>query len=274
MTSPPASRVVLTTGASSGLGLVTAIEIARHGFRSVGTARSEAKAAMVAEAAADAGVEVETVLLDVTDAERCREVIEELRPWGLVNNAGILDLQAVEDVDDAAARHYLETLVVGPMRLARLAVPHMRERGEGRIVQVSSLAGRVTMPFLGWYQGAKRALEGVSDALRMEVASAGVAVVIVEPGQFKTAMLEELSTPASLESTYAEGYRLAARRWREMSWLWGKPQEAASVIVHALTTRYPRARYQAGLDARVGSLTDQFVPTLLKDRLKRTLYGL
>ena len=100
----------------------------------------------------------------------------------LVNNAGHLIYAPVELTDDDEAHKLFETLVFAPMRLARLALPHMRERQWGRIVNISSLVGRVPMPMLGWYSAAKHALEAVSDAMRVEVASSGVAVVLVEPG--------------------------------------------------------------------------------------------
>ena len=165
-------RTVLTTGANSGIGLATALELARRGFRSIGSVRSEAKAEVVHEAAAEAGVEVETVLLDVADADSCERALDGLRLFGLVNNAGYTNTGAVEDVDDDEARDQLETMVIAPMRLARLALPAMREAGEGRIVNVSSIYGRTSTPLSGWYQASKHALEAVSDALRIEVASA------------------------------------------------------------------------------------------------------
>ena len=138
-------------------------------------------------------MEVETVLLDVKDADRCAEVIDDLELFGLVNNAGYSVTGAVEDTPDDEARDLLETMVVAPMRLARLALPGMRGRGEGRIVNISSIYGRFTTPFTGWYQAAKHGLEGVTDALRMEVAGMGVKVVLVEPGGFRTAIFDEVS---------------------------------------------------------------------------------
>ncbi|MBV9933302.1 MAG: SDR family NAD(P)-dependent oxidoreductase, partial [Actinobacteria bacterium] len=111
-------RTVLTTGANSGIGLATAIEVARRGFRSVGTVRSEEKGDVLAKAAAEAGVEVEPMLLDVTDADRCAEVVGGLDVYALVNNAGYGVTGAVEDVGDDEARQLLETMVVAPMRLA------------------------------------------------------------------------------------------------------------------------------------------------------------
>ncbi len=108
-------EAVLTTGANSGIGLATVLQLARAGYRSVGTVRSEAKADIVAKAAAEAGVEVETILLDVADADRCAEVIDAVRPYGLVNNAGFSGLGAVEDISDTEARAQLETMVIAPM---------------------------------------------------------------------------------------------------------------------------------------------------------------
>src|SRR5207248_5092026 len=128
-------RTVVTTGANSGIGLATTIELARRGFRSVGSVRSAAKARRVKEAAREATVEVETVVLDVTDPAACRRVVARLKPWGLVNNAGSSFSGAIEDVEDAEAREALETMVLAPMRLARLSLPHMRAAGGGRIVQ-------------------------------------------------------------------------------------------------------------------------------------------
>ena len=101
-------------------------------------------------------------------------------------------------------------MVVAPMRLARLALPGMRERGEGRIVNVSSIYGRVTTPFTGWYQAAKHALEGVTDALRMEVAGMGVKVVLVEPGGFRTAIFDEVKRDLDRRGPLAVRARLRA----------------------------------------------------------------
>src|SRR5881398_2518828 len=156
-----ATKKVLVTGANSGIGLATVLEAARRGLQPVGSVRSEEKAEVVAKAAADAGVEVETVLLDVTDADACGEVMAGLSLFGLVNNAGYTGTGAIEDVGDDVARRQLETMTVAPMRLARLALPAMRERGEGRIINVSSIYGRTTTPLTGWYQATKHALEAL-----------------------------------------------------------------------------------------------------------------
>jgi NAD(P)-dependent dehydrogenase (short-subunit alcohol dehydrogenase family) len=274
------TQVVLTTGANSGIGLATAIEAARRGMTSVGSVRSSAKAKVLREAADAAGVEVDTVLLDVTDADQCRSAVQRVidRHGGvdaLVNNAGYALTGAVEEVDDAAARHLLETMVVAPARLARLVLPGMRAAGAGTIVNVSSIYGRTTTPLSGWYQGAKHALEGLSDALRMEVASDGIRVVLVEPGGFRTGIWDEFDDESAGEGTK---YELAHRRTKQAvrlsSPIMGEPASCARVILRAIESRSPRARYLVGVDAKVLAAASQLTPTPIKDRVTRFVLGL
>ncbi len=198
---------------------------------------------MVHAAAKEADVEVETVLLDVTDAERCEKVLAGRTLYGLVNNAGYSLTGAVEDVGDDDARRLFETMVHAPMRLARLALPAMRAKGEGRIVNVSSIAGRASAPFVGHYTGAKHALEALSDALRMEVAGDGVQVVLVEPGGFKTGIWTEMENDierhAGAGSRYTDAYRRSLQGQRMLEVIMGEPAACARVIGRAMTTRMP-----------------------------------
>jgi NAD(P)-dependent dehydrogenase (short-subunit alcohol dehydrogenase family) len=271
-----AGRTVLTTGANSGVGLATVLEVARLGFRSVGSVRSPAKAACVAEAAARAGVTVETVVLDVTDAEGCRCVVEALRPWALVNNAGYSGVGAIEDVPDDDVRRQLETMVVAPMRLARLALAHMRTAGEGRVVNVSSIYGLTTTPFSGWYQASKHALEAASDALRVEVARDGIRVILIEPGGVRTNIWDEMEAELALRagSTYATEYRRIKSLLAPCMAFMVGPDRVAEVIGRALSAGSPRARYLVGLDARGVAATQSLVPTWVRDRVTRLVTGL
>jgi len=267
---------VLTTGANSGIGLHTSIEIARKGYRSIGTVRSSEKAEVLSKAAADAGVAVETAILDVTDAEACEEVMARYELYGLVNNAGFTNTGAVEDTSDADVRHQLETMTVAPMRLARLALPAMRRNGGGRIVNVSSIYGRTTTPLAGWYQASKHALEAVSDALRVEVASSGVKVVLVEPGGFRTGIWEDNQEALARHqgSRYTKAYERELLLTRLAEPFMGNPRQVAKVIVQAVSARMPRARYLVGNDARLLALIEQTTPTLLKDAVTRLGLGL
>jgi NAD(P)-dependent dehydrogenase (short-subunit alcohol dehydrogenase family) len=269
-------RTVLTTGANSGIGLATVLHLGKLGFRSVGSVRSDAKAAAVAEAAQRAGVPVRTVLLDVTDGPRCAELIDELRPWAVVNNAGYSGVGAIEDVSDDEARHQLETMVVAPIRLARLALPHMRAAGGGRIVNVSSIYGFTTTPFSGWYQACKHALEAASDALRVEVARDAVKVVLIEPGGIKTGIWSEFDEDIARHagSPYEPGYRRVRQFLEPFKMLMGSPDDAAQVIGRALTAGSPRARYLVGRDAQAIAAAQTLFPTAIRDRVTRLVIGL
>lgn len=275
MTDPDA-KVVLTTGANSGIGLATVVKLATLGFRSVGTVRSASKAATVATAAEAAGVSVQTVMLDVTDEMRCAEVVDQVRPWAIVNNAGYSGVGAIEDVSDDDVRRQLETMVVAPMRLARLALPHMRSVRDGRIVNVSSIYGLTTTPFSGWYQASKHALEAASDALRLEVARDGISVVLIEPGGFKTGIWEEFESDVSRreDSGYEAAYHRIQMLLGPFMRFMGEPEGAAKVIAKALTARAPHARYLVGRDAQMIAAAQPFLPSVLRDRVTRFLVGL
>lgn len=270
------AQTVLTTGANSGIGLATVLELARKGYHSVGSVRSEAKAEQVRRAGRKAGVKVETVLMDVTNVADCRRVVQRLKPFAVVNNAGFPATGAVEDVPDKEAREVLETMVIAPIRLARLALPYMREAGEGRIVNVSSIYGVTTTPLSGWYQAAKHALEGISDALRMEIASTGVKVVLIEPGGFKTGIWEE--NKKALEqrkgSRFEAAYRRTMAGTRLSQSIMGEPETVARVIARAVSSRNPRARYLVGYDAQMLAMMEKLTPTIVKDRLSRLTLGL
>lgn len=271
----PTPRTCLTTGANSGLGLATVIELAKRGHRSVGTVRSEAKAAIVHDAAGAEGVSVETEILDVTDTDGCHEVIDKVRPDALINNAGYMLYRAVEDADDDEARALLETLVVAPARLARLCVPHMRDNSWGRIVQISSISARSTFPLMGWYQGAKMALEGVSDALRLEVAGDGIGVVLIQPGLFRSELTDEFAPPDdAAQSHYAAAYEASGRLLGQAERFMTDAAAVAKVVARAVDARSPRARYTAGLDAQMNAISGPFTPTALRDRALRLSTGL
>ena len=275
MSGRDASRTIVTTGANSGIGLATVLEAARRGHRSVGTVRSDAKAEAVHAAADEAGVEVETALLDVTDEKAGAAVVDEYRPDALVNNAGFSITGAIEDVTDGEARFAFETMVLAPMRLARLSVPHMRDRGWGRIVNVSSIYGRTSTPLTGWYQGCKHALEGLSDALRMEVARDGIKVVLIEPGGVKTGIWEE--TEREVDKRAGSRFESSYQRTLASTRLWQpimiEAKQCADVIVDAIEGN-PRARYRVGLDAQALGLTENLVPTFVRDRISRLTLGL
>ena len=152
----------------------------------------------------------------------------------------------------------------------------MRERGGGRIVNVSSIMGLTTVPLTGWYTAAKHALEALSDALRIEVASAGVKVVLVEPGGFKTGIWEDMERDIEhrVDSRFDAAYRRSQRALRFGEPLMGDPGQVAKVITKALSARMPRPRYLIGVDAQLMALGDRVTPTRVKDALTRLTLGL
>jgi NAD(P)-dependent dehydrogenase (short-subunit alcohol dehydrogenase family) len=154
----------------------------------------------------------------------------------------------------------------------------MRAAGGGRIVNVSSIMGRVSSPFGGHYTGAKHALEALSDALRVEVAGSGVKVVLVEPGGFKTGIWDEFEGDIDKRTAGGTRFEGAYRRYlqgqRLAEPIMGDPGGCAKVIASALTTRVPRSRYLVGIDAQALALADRLTPTFVRDRVLRLGLGI
>jgi NAD(P)-dependent dehydrogenase (short-subunit alcohol dehydrogenase family) len=194
----------------------------------------------------------------------------------LVNNAGYTGVRAIEDVSDEEVRRQLETMVVAPMRLARLALRHMRAAGQGRVVNVSSIYGLTTTTFSGWYQASKHALEAASDALRVEVARDGIKVVLIEPGGLRTHIWEDME--AHLASRSGSRYESHYRRVRSLAHpymaVMSRPEAVARVIGKALCVGSLRARYLVGRDAQGIAAAQALVPTEVRDRIARLFTGL
>ncbi len=225
--------------------------------------------------AEEKGTRLRAVVCDVADEESTRAGFAEVAamtdggPWAVVNNAGFAQAGAVEDVSAADARYQLEVNLVAPARIAQLVLPAMRERGDGRIVNVSSIAGRVSTPLTGWYSASKHGLEALSDALRMEVAQFGVKVILVEPGGFGTGIWEasQDTFPAPEGSVYTEAYA----RGRSVSSRGGAlpdPVWVGRAVRVALANPVPLPRYLVGVDAVAMAAADSLAPTVLSDYVK------
>ena len=185
-------ETVLITGCSSGIGRETALSFLADGWEVYATARNPADI----ETLGEKGCHIST--LNVTDDDHVERVIDEIIDEHghldcLVNNAGYAQPGPVEDVPIEQVHAQFDVNVYGPLRLARAALSHMRERGKGTIINVSSAVGRVAVPGMGIYSGSKFALEGVSDSLRGEVAEYDVDVVLVEPGPVDTEFYDRAS---------------------------------------------------------------------------------
>ncbi len=271
----------MVTGATSGIGRTVALHLARGGYQVVATARTAAKAHGLQDDARKAGVVIDTVVLDVADALSCEHAVEEAlhlahgRLTALVNNAGTAIGAALEDSGDDEARELFEVNLFGPLRLARLVLPGMRAQRYGRIINISSVAGRVPVPLLGLYSASKSALESSTEVLRMECAGWGVHAVVVAPGSFATGIWERgFSTITGIgESPYSPGYRRASRLVSATSRL-PEPRPVARTVERVLRARRPRARYLAGLDCRIECLMERAAPRVVTDFAKRALTGL
>ncbi|WP_336361106.1 SDR family oxidoreductase [Haladaptatus sp. ZSTT2] len=257
------TKTALITGCSSGIGRATVQEFLDTEWEVYATARDTADI----EALADAGAH--TAELDVTKGEDVARVVDRIieehgRIDCLVNNAGYGKLGPVEDITPAEAQQQFDVNVFGPHRLIRAVLPHMREEGEGKIINVSSVLGRISMPGTGVYSGSKFALEAMSDALRVEVEEFGIDVVLVEPGPVETkfsARVDDELNELDRSEAYATFYKL----FDDTSLLGGgsigavTPERVAEDIIEAAFSPNPHSRYQVGKPAKYGEYA-RFIP--------------
>jgi short-subunit dehydrogenase len=262
--------LVLITGTSSGIGLATAVECAAAGHRVVATLRNLDKRAALEKAAKERGVKIEVEQLDVTHdtaGAKVRELVMKYGPiYALVNNAGIAVGGAFEEQSEEDVREQFETNVFGLMAMTRAVLPSMRAAGRGRIINVSSVAGRVTFPLMAIYGATKHAIEGFSEALRWEVEPFGIQVVNVEPGMVKTAIFtENLRRGALVDMTGPYG----AMNERIEKLILGNAEKAVSVdgvggaIARLVTEPSPPFRVVLGNDARALVALHRLLPDRL-----------
>lgn len=267
---------ILVTGAGSGIGLATAVALARSGRHPLAAVHREDQCDAVAKAAAEAGVEIETVVLDVGDADACEDVVSGRHLEGLVNSAGYVNGGALLDVDDADIRRHVEVMMLAPVRLARLAFPSLRAHGRGRIVNIGSVLGQMSTPLMGWYDGTKHALEALNDALRIELAAEGVRVVLVEPGAIRTPIYAKARK--EMGDRHPSSYTDAYRRWgaitRALEPLFTEPEAVARTVLRAFDDDRPRSRYYVGLAAPLAPWLYPFVPPIVRDAGLRRLLSL
>jgi NAD(P)-dependent dehydrogenase (short-subunit alcohol dehydrogenase family) len=271
-----AAGAVVVTGASSGIGEAIARHLASLGFHVFAGVRKEEDAGRLREAG------LRPLELDVTDGDSivaAKEQVEGIMGgWlsGLVNNAGIAVSGPIEFLPVEEFRHQLEVNVVGQMAVTQAFLPLLRQ-ARGRIVNISSIGGRVALPLLGPYAASKFALEGLSDALRRELRPHGVEVVVVEPGGIKTPIWDKgnatadslmESMPPEASELYGDTVEAVRRRSREVAEERGLPPEAvAEVVGEALTARKPRTRYLVGRDAKLRAAIAKRVPDRAMDAL-------
>jgi NAD(P)-dependent dehydrogenase (short-subunit alcohol dehydrogenase family) len=271
------SPVALVTGGSSGIGECTVRELLDAGFVVYAVARRVERMQALAEEGA------QVFAMDVTDDDSmvsgvARIIEEQGRIDVLVNNAGYGSYGAVEDVPIDEARRQFEVNVFGLARLTQLVTPHMRARGSGRIINISSIGGKFYEPFGAWYHATKFAVEGLSDSLRLELKPFGIDVVIIEPGPIITEW-NEIARDSLLERSGETAYGRYARRAHRVLTEFDKPGRAstpeavARKIRKAATTRRPATRYPVGRGARIITSSRDHLPDRVMDQVVSRMYG-
>ena len=272
-----AEKTAVVTGASTGIGRATARMLKARGWRVFPTARNRTDMELLQ------GEGFEPVELDLADsdsvAHAAKTVLElsQGKVGAVVNNAGYGQPGALEDLSRAALQKQFETNVIGTLDFTNRFIPALRAQGAGRIVLVTSVVGRIVIPFMGAYCASKFAEEALGDALRLELAPAGISVSLVEPGpirtNFRRRAVSEAAHGLEMERSvfakhYARDLTEPERTYKRPTDIFRKPPEAvAKKIVHALESARPRARYPVTGAAWLGDFAARFFPARFKDWL-------
>jgi len=273
-------RTIFVTGCSTGIGRATAELCARAGHRVVATARRPETLDDLVALAQRERLQLKVTACDVTDEDSMKGAVEFARAsFGdvhvLVNNAGYGAMGPLEAVPPLEARRQLEVNLFGPMRLVQLVAPDMRRAGWGRIINVSSVLGRVVQPLSGWYCASKFALEALSDTLRLELEPFGIHTVSILPGPVRTAFTSNMTVcplPADMPDFYR---RLVAHRTGLQT---NRPFEvsadaAARLILRAIQARRPRARYLLTVPTHIAVHLRPLLTVRAWDRLVAWYFG-
>jgi NAD(P)-dependent dehydrogenase (short-subunit alcohol dehydrogenase family) len=285
-TSPERPDGIVVTGASSGIGAACALHLDRLGFLVFAGVRKPEDGELLKRAA---GSRLLAVQLDVTDptsiataVRQVEDLVGKMGLAGLVNNAGIGVTGPVEAVSLADWRRQFDVNLFGAIAMAQACLPLLR-RGRGRIINMSSIAGRANMPYMSPYSASKHALEAVSDALRVEVQPFGVRVAVIEPGAIATPIWSKskkeadehnVGWPPEFQRLYTAGFtkvKDAAMRAADRA---APASMVAAPVAHALTASRPKTRYLVGTDAKIRAILTALLPDWLQDELLTRLIGL
>ena len=278
--------VVLITGGTDGLGRAAALLLAERGFRVYAAGRSKEKRNLLDSLARQRRIPLESIELDVNSDESVRGAVQHVLSAAgaidvLINNAGIGYMAVVEDLKLEDLRQQFETNLFAVLRVTQAVLPHMRERKKGRILMMSSVAGLVTPPTYGAYSSSKHALEGLSNALRLELHPFGISVVLIEPGYIVTNFQQtakDLAAPyvaAAASGPYAKIYSGAwtgANKGRGSSKT--TPEDCARVILGAVEARNPKARYEVTPLAKLVKWGKRLMSDRMMDSFLRKKYSI
>jgi NAD(P)-dependent dehydrogenase (short-subunit alcohol dehydrogenase family) len=263
-------KVAIVTGASSGIGLLTSVELARSGFRVIATMRSPSKRTKLDEAAARVGFsdKIDVLRLDVTEFDSHAAFVSSvMTKFGridvLVNNAGFAMGGFAEDCTLDELREQFETNFFGAVSMTKAVLPVMRQQKAGHIIQVTSIAGRCAHPVLSSYSASKFALEGWSESLRLEMKPLGIDVAIIEPGSFETDIWETNAHVAKRSFEKDSPNHERSLRFRDYVRKNVKKRDAvivAQLIASVALDPKPRLRYVVGPDAKMMTWVQRLIP--------------
>jgi NAD(P)-dependent dehydrogenase (short-subunit alcohol dehydrogenase family) len=250
--------VAIVTGSSSGIGLATSLALARHGYLTYATMRNLAKRDPIQSVADKQHLPIRTVQLDVTDENSVKNAIHSIlsetgRIDLLVNNAGYGLTGAFEDIGIDEIKAQYETNVFGVVRVTQAVLPIMRKQGSGRIINISSGAGRFGYPGGSAYVSSKFALEGLSESISFEVEEFGIRTVLVEPGFVRTNFAENISIAKKAQgpnSPYSQMMQMMSSNRDKMLKNASDADLVAAAVVEAATAKEPNLRYLAGKDVQ------------------------
>ena len=279
-------RIALVSGGTDGLGRATAVMLAEHGFRVFAGGRNIERIAALQQFASERKLQLTAMELDVCDDASVDYAVTRIeKSTGtvdvLVNNAGIAIAAVMEEITLADLRKQFETNFFGLVRMSQRVLPGMRRKLSGRIINMSSIAGKLASPLFGPYSSSKHAVEAVSDAMRLEVYPFGIQVVLIEPGYIPTSMNRNAG---ELSSAYARGAEQSPYKSVYQGFLksWGKttkssrytPEDCARVILRAAEDDPPRARYAVTREAKIGILFRRLLSDRAMDRQMRKAMGI
>ncbi|WP_133135346.1 SDR family NAD(P)-dependent oxidoreductase [Legionella rowbothamii] len=267
-------KTILITGCSSGIGLDAVQALQKRGYHVIASCRKKEDQQHLIV------LGLETVLLDVNDSDSIKTAFAEVltktggRLDVLINNAGYGQVGALEDISRETLRQQFETNVFGLMELSALAIPVMRQQGQGRIINISSILGIISMPFRGAYNASKYAVEGISDTLRLELKSSGINVITIEPGpiesRFRDNCVESTLTTLHLDkSHFNTQYTKLIESHKQKgsnSFFTKTPAAVIDKLIHAIESKRPRAKYPVTFPAHFMIFLKRILSTKMLDR--------
>jgi short-subunit dehydrogenase len=265
------NKVALITGASSGMGKDFSLRLLDEGYIVYGVARRIERMSDIE------GAGGHTIKLDITDDSSIVATVDQIikeqgRVDVLINSAGYGSYGAIEDVPIEEAKRQFEVNIFGLARLTQLVLPHMRKNNFGKIINISSIGGKIYSPLGGWYHATKHALEGLSDCLRFETKQFGIDVIIIEPGGIESEW-GGIALNAAMECSGSTAYSETAKGFKKIMETFKKqasPKVITDLVMKALRAKKPKTRYSAGTAAK----PMLFMRKILSDRMFDKLFYL